>query len=216
MAPEPAAETAGRGVRGRHGQDGGDAALLAFLKPKFCAAWPTPPPPAARMLVSPAAAASPTRPLRLLLGWRRPRRVEAISLRPPCVCGAQAAENWGAAVEGKVCLDSHRRRIRSRSRWPLLAECAALDFRPTAAWIAGIRPGRSGWICRCWRCGWAEGCRKKARLLRCIPAPPRSEDALGSRRLSVLPCFVYWHAASCCAARSTCRRSAPARRSWGG
>ena len=24
--------------------------------------------------------------------------------------------------------------------------CAALDFRPTAPWIAGIRPGRSGWI----------------------------------------------------------------------
>ena len=42
------------------------AALVAFLKPKFCAAWPTPPAPAARMLVSPAAAASPTR---LLLGW---------------------------------------------------------------------------------------------------------------------------------------------------
>ena len=45
--------------------------------------------------------------------------------------------------------------------------------------------------CRCWRCGWGEGCRKKARLLRCIPAPPRSEDALTTRKLSVLPCFVY-------------------------
>ena len=34
------------------------AALVAFLKPKFCAAWPTPPAPAAMMLVSPAAAAA--------------------------------------------------------------------------------------------------------------------------------------------------------------
>ena len=130
------------------------AALVAFLKPKFFAAWPTPPAPAAMMLVSPASDRSH------LSG----------KLRPPCLCRTQAAENWGAANEGKVCLDSHRRRIRSRPRWPFPVECAALDFRPTAPWTAGIRPGRSGWICRCWRCGWAEGCRKKARLLRCIPA----------------------------------------------
>ena len=150
------------------------ATLVAFLKPKFCAAWPTPPAPAARMLVSPAAAASPT-PAETAAGlawiWR-PRRIEAISpvsfvLR---VCVGSRLQK---TVEGKVCLDSHRRR--SRSRWPLPAKCAALDFRPTAPWIAGIRPGRSGWICRCWHCGWAEGCRNKPRLLRCIPLLHGSE-----------------------------------------
>ena len=154
------------------------AALVAFLKPKFCAAWPTPPPPAARMLVSPAAAASPTRPLRLWI-WR-PRRIEAISpvsfvLR---VCVGPRLQKTGAL------------QLRERSAFiaivggfeVVLDGRSQLSVRP---WIFGQRlRGLREFVqveVRCWRCGWAEGCRKKARLLRCIP---RSEDALGSRRLS--------------------------------